>query len=358
MDIKKRLELVKDVGEEIVTENELLELLKLKKKIIAYDGFEPSNLLHIAQGIMRTINVNKMVKAGCHFKMWVADWFAWANNKLGGNLDNIQTAGEYMIEVWKACGLDMSGVEFLWTSDHVSNPEYWKIVMNVARNSTVNRIIRCGQIMGRKESEVQQASQILYPCMQCADIFYLKADICQLGMDQRKVNMLAREIGPRLGFWKPVVVSHHMLMGLGKPVSSEKDAAERAIAMKMSKSKPETAIFMTDTKSEVERKISSAYCPVNQVGENPLMEYMKHLVFEKFGRVKFERERKFGGDIRFSSYNELAKAYDEGKVHPLDLKMAVTFYVNKMLDPVRKHFDTNKKARNLLEQVRGFEITR
>jgi tyrosyl-tRNA synthetase len=29
--------------------------------------------------------------------------------------------------------------------------------------------------------------------MQCADIFFLKADICQLGVDQRKVNMLARE---------------------------------------------------------------------------------------------------------------------------------------------------------------------
>ena len=29
--------------------------------------------------------------------------------------------------------------------------------------------------------------------MQCTDIFFLKADICQLGLDQRKVNMLARE---------------------------------------------------------------------------------------------------------------------------------------------------------------------
>ncbi|RYY86754.1 hypothetical protein EON63_05275 [archaeon] len=31
------------------------------------------------------------------------------------------------------------------------------------------------------------AAQIFYPCMQCADVFFLKADICQLGMDQRKV---------------------------------------------------------------------------------------------------------------------------------------------------------------------------
>jgi len=36
-------------------------------------------------------------------------------------------------------------------------------------------------------------SNILYPCMQCADIFFLNAEVCQLGMDQRKVNMLARD---------------------------------------------------------------------------------------------------------------------------------------------------------------------
>ena len=51
----------------------------------------------------------------------------------------------------------------------------------------------CCTIMGRKETEEMSASQIFYPCMQAADVFYLKADICQLGMDQRKVNMLARE---------------------------------------------------------------------------------------------------------------------------------------------------------------------
>lgn len=33
---------------------------------------------------------------------------------------------------------------------------------------------RCAQIMGRKDEDDLSAAQILYPCMQCADIFYLK----------------------------------------------------------------------------------------------------------------------------------------------------------------------------------------
>jgi len=63
--------------------------------------------------------------------------------------------------------------------------------------------------MGRAESDELAVSQLLYPAMQSNDIFYLHADICSLGLDQRKVNMLAREYAktkPQLH--TPVIVSH------------------------------------------------------------------------------------------------------------------------------------------------------
>ena len=92
MDIPQKLGLIKQVGEEIVTEEELKQLLETKKNIVAYDGFEPSGKIHIAQGILRAVNINKMVKAGIKFKMLVADWHAWANNKFNGDLEKIQAA--------------------------------------------------------------------------------------------------------------------------------------------------------------------------------------------------------------------------------------------------------------------------
>ena len=42
-----------------------------------------------------------------------------------------------------------------------------------------------------------------------------QADICQLGMDQRKVNVLAREYCDKIKRkLKPVILSHEMLPGL------------------------------------------------------------------------------------------------------------------------------------------------
>ena len=81
-----------------------------------------------------------------------------------------------MQQVWKALGMDMSRVEFVWCSDEINSRagEYWSLVMDIACKNKLGRVIRCSQIMGRNDTDDLAASQIFYPCMQCADIFFLK----------------------------------------------------------------------------------------------------------------------------------------------------------------------------------------
>ncbi len=359
MTIDERLALIKQVGEEIVQEDELRKLLESNEKLVAYDGFEPSGQIHIAQGILKSINVNKMTRAGVHFKMWVADWHALANNKLGGDLEKIKTTGRYFIEVWKASGMDLSNVEFLWASDMVKNPDYWKLVIQVGRTNALRRFIRTAEMMGRAESlDNLTGANIIYSCMQVADIFMLGAKITQLGMDQRKLNMLAREIGPQLGYWKPVVVSHHMLMGLQQKPPTSADKVTRTIEIKMSKSVPDSAIFMTDTKDDIHRKIIKAYCPEGQITENPVLEYYKYILFEKFPQIIVEREQKFGGPVILNSYQNLEKLFAEKQIHPLDIKHTAVKLLDQLLQPVRKHFEEDDHAHELLEKVRSYQITR
>ncbi|MEO6728292.1 MAG: tyrosine--tRNA ligase [Candidatus Dojkabacteria bacterium] len=372
-ELKEKIDLIKSIaanGGEIVGEDELALILTSGEELNTYDGFEPSGQMHIAQGIIRAINANKMIEAGFHFKMWVADWFGYLNNKMGGDLDKIKKVGEYFIEIWRASGMDLDGVEFLWTSDFVGKREYWELVMKIAKSSTLSRVLRTTEIMGRTETDDLSAAQILYPCMQVADIFgVMKCQVTQLGLDQRKVNMLAREIGPELGFWKPVVVSHSMLQGLGKPADKSEDAQTRAISMKMSKSKPDTAIFMTDTKEDIERKITKAYCPEGEVEDNPILDYCKQIIFEAShlkketpllsdGKFKVTREEKFGGNVEYGSYAELEADYKEKKLFPLDLKVAVIAYLDELLKPVRAHFENDSKAKAILEEVKSFQVTR
>ena len=48
---------------------------------------------------MKACIVNRLTEARCKFIFWVADWFALMNNKMGGDINKIQTVGKYMIEV-------------------------------------------------------------------------------------------------------------------------------------------------------------------------------------------------------------------------------------------------------------------
>jgi len=362
MDVETRMEIIRRVGEEIITEEELRQLLQEKQHPTAYDGFEPSGLAHIAFGVFRAINVQDMIDAGVHFKLWVADWFAWLNNKLGGDMEKIQQCGRYFVEVWKAAGIPMEKVTVQWTSEAVSDPEYWKKVVLIAKSTTVQRATRMLSIMGRQAGELKQTAQLFYPMMQTADIFWLKADICQLGLDQRRANILAREVGPKLGWWKPVVVSHHMLMGLEGAKTpdgyDENRAFDVQISSKMSKSKPDTAIFVHDTKEKIAEKLNGAFCPEKQVEGNPVMEYCKYIIFRKQDGMLFKRPARFGGKLEVQSYEELERVYREGKLHPMDLKAGTADALDDIVRPIREHFEKNKKARQLYEVVKQTQVTR
>ena len=358
MNIDEKIEIIKSVGEEIINEEDLRKLLEKVETPVAYDGFEPSGQIHIAQGLLKAINVNKMTSCGIKYKMFVADYFAMLNNKYGGDLKKIQTAGEYFVEVWKSCGMDLDNVEFVWAKEfYENNPQYWQTVLEISKNATISRVMKCGQIMGREESASNPASQIIYPIMQAADIIHLGAHIAQLGLDQRKVNMLARDIFPKIGKHKPVCVHHHMLMGL-QASGSDLEGVDRKIAMKMSKSKPETAIFMTDSVKEVQKKFNKAYSVDGEIEDNPILEYFKYIIFEKYDSVSIERPEQYGGSYEANSYDKLVEDFKNNTIKSVDLKQMAAKYINELLEPTRKHFEENSHAKELLEKVKKFNVSR
>ncbi len=362
MDPETRFELIQRVGEEIITKPELLELLERKKHPIAYDGFEPSGLAPIHFGVYRAINLEDLLAAGIRFKLWLADWFAWVNDKMGGDLPTIRKVGEYFIEVWKAAGIDMSKVEVLWASDAMDSRDYWRKVIQIAKNTTINRTIRCLTIMGRTKTDLKMTAQLFYPMMQCADIFHLEADICQLGLDQRRANMLAREVGPKLGWWKPVIVSHHMLMGLeGKRQPEgydENQAFDQQISSKMSKSRPDTCIYVHDSLDAILNKIQKAFCPPKTIEGNPILEYCKYIIYRKCESLEISRSARYGGDLEIPTYEELTQLYATGAIHPLDLKKAVARSLDTIIAPIREHFEKHPGARKLYQFVKQENITR
>ena len=357
MDLEEKIDLIKEFAEEIVTEDELRSLFETNAHPIAYDGFEPSGLAPIHFGLLRATNLKNMLKAGIKFRLYLADYFAFINNKLEGDLEKIRFAGNYFIEVWKACGININKVEIIWAKDIMDNLNYWDKALKVAKEISVERTLRATTIMGRKQGEKLSMGQLFYPPMQVTDIFHMDIDICQLGMDQRRANMLAREVASKLKWKKPIAVHHHIILGL-QGLQKKATKEETLMASKMSKSNPKTCIYMHDTYEDLKKKINSAYCPPKQEEGNPLLEYCKYIIFKETKSLKVERPPKFGGPIEFTSYDDLRNAFINGNLHPVDLKVAIADELENLIKPVRKYFEKNKKAKELLEIVKKARATR
>ena len=214
-------------------------------------------------------------------------------------------------------------------------------------------------IMGRSENEKLDLSQYFYPPLQATDVHEIGADMPHGGMDQRKAHILAREIFPKMGWKKPVAVHHHVLMGIAEPIKLETpDKLEQVIASKMSKSKPWTAVFVHDTPEEIRDKLKRAWCPEKATEMNPILEIARHVIFHESKSFRIERPSKFGGPVEYETYSELEKTYAEGKLHPMDLKSSIAEGLARIMEPIRKHFETDREAAECLDVVRKTKVTR
>lgn len=354
MDTQTKIDLVRKGSVlEILTEGELKSLFETKTHPTHYIGFEISGKVHLGTGLCTALKVKDFLAAGIKPTIFLADYHTYLNGKLGGDLDKIQTVAKgYFKSCFHALGLEEPAVRFVMGSDLYAKMgiDYWTDTIRVTKSTTKERMLRCTTIMGRSSNDAAlPTSALLYPAMQCADIWALEADIAHAGMDQRKVHVLAREMAEKLKKPKPVAVHGALLTGLLGPGRMDPNASDddRMIAGKMSKSNPDSCIFIHDSKDEIARKIKKAYCPEKTTEDNPIIQMAETFVLRD-RPLKVERPAKFGGDVEFVDAKELKLAYADAKLHPMDLKTAVGRELIEMLEPARKYFEKHPK---LLEQA-------
>lgn len=173
-----------------------------------------------------------------------------------------------------------------------------------------------------------KVSELLYPILQTLDCWKLEADVAYSGLDQRHIYALARESLPKLGFKAPVIVMTPILSSL-------------LGAGKASASTPESNIKINEDPKDLKEKIMKAFCPPKAEG-NPVLEHYKFIIFPRYGKIKIKRDKKFGGDIEFKSYEDLEKTFLENKIHAADLKNDLAEKLIEILEPCRKYFEKNK----------------
>ena len=194
------------------------------------------------------------------------------------------------------------------------------------------------EVVKTVQGENAKLSGLIYPMMQALDEEYLKVDIQFGGMDQRKIMVYAREFLPKIGYKERIELINPIIRGL--------------VGEKMSSSVEATKIDLMNDEETVKRKINGAECVAGNT-DNGLMAMLKYLFFvikhDRGGEFVVKRPEKFGGNLFYTSYEEVERDFKSKKLHPLDLKNAVADEINVLL----RNFREDKKLKELHKLAYG-----
>lgn len=348
MNTEEKIKLITRNCQEVLTEEDLKNLIESGEEIRHYIGFEISGMVHLGTGLLSMGKIADFVKAGVKCKIFLADFHTFLNNKLGGRWEDIRWASENyfkeaLIASLKCYGLTGSEVEFVSGKDlYETHPEHWQNFMEIGKQVTLSRNLRSISIMGKKMGTDVSMATLFYPPLQVADIVTMDINLAHAGMDQRKAHVIAREAIKKIpgNHQTPVAIHQNLIAGLTAPEAGVNDEE----SLKMSKSKPGSAVFIHDSPDEIRDKIKKAYGPPKEIEFNPLLNWVKTLVFwgEETGELIVERPEKFGGNKTYTNLSDITADYASGELFPLDLKNALAQWLIKKLEPARIHFEVTE----------------
>lgn len=374
-DLASRVALIERNCAEVLTHDELVRLIESDTPLRHYIGFEISGRVHLGQGLVCMSKVADLQRAGAHCHILLADWHTWINDKLGGDRAVIHdVALGYFADAMRAglrcVGGDPEAVTFvLGTELYHHNDDYWATVVEVGKHTTLARMQRSISILGRGEGDRVDFAKLMYPLMQVADIFIQGVNLAHAGMDQRKAHVVARDVAHQLTIAplrdgagrviKPLAIHTPLIMGLSAPSGPLLAGAGRReliTTMKMSKSKPASAIFLHDEPDTIRRKVRKAFCPPGETELNPVLDWVRTLVFGVGeGPLKVTRAPAHGGPVTFRDAAAVETAYLDQSLHPGDLKDALADWLIDTLEPARQHFAQGEPRRHLAQLERLLE---
>ena len=342
MDITEKVELVcAPPTEEVVTKEDLINIFETNDSPNHYIGLEISGFLHLGSLLSTGYKINDFARAGIRCTVFLADWHTMINDKLGGSWETISKVTQYYRDAFAL--VCPSAQIVLGTDLYKEHTDYWQKLVMFTKHMSLARTMRTLTIMGRSaDEETIGLAKLLYPPMQAVDIHTLDVDIAHAGMDQRKIHMLVRENFPKMGWKVPVAVHHRLLPGLSKPGADRQGHKNQG--GKMSKSEPDSSVFMHDTDEQIRRKISKAWCEEGMIQDNPVLAIAETVIFHESQTITIERPDRFGGDVTYDSYKLLERDFEDGKLHPADLKRVVGDELVKVVAPIRDGLNLSEET--------------
>ena len=185
MDTEARLAIIKRNCQEIVSEEELRELLEKKKSPAVYLGTAITGRPHVGYFVW-VLKLADFLKSGCKVKLLLADMHGALDNTPWDLLEKRYDYYHIVIPaMFKAVGADIKNFEIVKGSSFQLDKQYEFDLLKLSTFASVHDAKKAGSEVV-KQSDNPKLSGLIYPLMQALDEEYLKVNIQYGGIDQRK----------------------------------------------------------------------------------------------------------------------------------------------------------------------------
>ncbi|XP_022693112.1 tyrosine--tRNA ligase, cytoplasmic-like [Varroa jacobsoni] len=335
MSVDEKYDLITRNLQEVLGEQRIKDILK-QRDLRIYWGTATTGKPHVAYFVPMS-KIADFLNAGCEVTILFADLHAYLDN-MKAPWDLLEHRVKYYEAVIKAMltsiGVPLEKLKFVRGSTYQLKPDFTLDVYRLVSMVTEHDAKKAGAEVV-KQVDHPLLSAMLYPLLQCLDEEYLKVDAQFGGVDQRKIFTFSEKYLPSLGYAKRSHLMNSMVPGLagGKMSSSEEDSK----------------IDLLDSATSVKKKLKKAFCEPGSLDENGVLAFVKHVLFPiHCGKIMtIRRTPENGGDVCYESYEALENDFIALKLHPGDLKTLVEEQINRLLDPIRKIFETSPELQKI-----------
>ncbi len=285
----------------------ILELISQKKEFNVVSGLNPSSPLHLGhKGIFDVLL--SLQKLGARVFIPLTNDETYADGKTDSLASSRLMAYEEIIPSIIAFGFDPAKTHIFVDSDY---PDIYNFGMHISRHiqdKKVESVFGKDSIQNGAQSFYRsgvQLAEILLP--QLAEFGGPQPVLIPVGIDQHPYLLMSRDVAKELKLIQPSELVMKFQQSLRDPLA------------KMSGSKPETAIFLSDSSEVIKNKISKAYTGAvgsledhKKLGGIPEICSVFSLLYSQHpddAYVETFREKYISGEIKMSELKEVTTKF-------------------------------------------------
>ena len=313
-------------GKDIIKRLEDLKS-KIEKKHMSISmwGVAPIAPIHLGYDSLILLQ-RELTNMGFKHTILIADLHAIMSHNL--TFDDVRIRSiYYSYYLTCICGLKAN---IVYGSDFQTRPSYIEDLYGALRKITISQIK--DTIPSTRKNEPFFSYKVIYPIMQCIDVFYVNADVIIAEEGQRKIYRLLANIkkaDPLRQRPKDIVrkidfiyipTSHDIM---GRPLKHSNSS---------------TRISIHENEKSLKKKIIKMYAPpsnqrVEEGKANALLEFFRYSVFPWINEpIKVHTKN---GVIKYERYSDFEKDYTSGLIRPEDAKDVLYSQLLKRISAIK-----------------------